>query len=91
MARWVGSPWRGPSCLNKILYNKKLKINCQVGGGTLVVEPGEGRDPLTVNDQVGLKLFQFNCLLKAVHATTFPFKLMTYLPVLEIYRILRRW
>ena len=31
---------------------------CQVGGGTLVVEPGEGRDPLTVNDQVALKLSQ---------------------------------
>ena len=29
----------------------------QVGGGTLVVEPGEGRDPLTVNDQVASNSF----------------------------------
>ena len=60
----------------------------QVGGGTLVVEPGEGRDPLTVNDQVALKLFQF---LKANtrdnFCPTFPSKLMTYQPVLEIYQI----
>ena len=34
-----------------ILYFPHL-LSHQVGGGTLVVEPGKGRDPLTVNDQV---------------------------------------
>ena len=37
---------------------------CQVGGGTLVVEPGEGRDPLTVNDQVALNSFKYLCLAR---------------------------
>ena len=32
----------------------------QVGGGTLVVEPGEGRDPLTVNDQAASKLLSWD-------------------------------
>ena len=41
-----------------------LMTFCQVGGGTLVVEPGEGRDPLTVNDQVALKLSRFYLWLR---------------------------
>jgi len=40
-----------------------------VGGGTLVIEPGEGRDPLTVNDQASCTTSFLTCTLYTMSST----------------------